>query len=43
MGCDSLQRSSACGFLAIGGIVSNGLTNSDLGKKQAAGGLFNEF
>lgn len=27
----------------IGGIVSNGLTNADIGKKQAVGGLFHEF
>lgn len=27
----------------IGGIVSNGLTNADIGKKQAVGGLFYEF
>ncbi len=27
----------------IGGIVSNGLTNADIGKRQAVGGLFYEF
>ena len=27
----------------IGGIVTNGLTNSDIGNTQAAGGLFHEF
>ena len=27
----------------IGGIVSNGLTNADIGKHQAVGGLFYEF
>ena len=27
----------------IGGIVSNGLTNADIGKRQAVGGLFFEF
>lgn len=27
----------------IGGIVSNGLTNADIGRKQAVGGLFYEF
>ncbi|MBZ2183197.1 MAG: FAD-dependent oxidoreductase [Bryobacter sp.] len=27
----------------IGGIVSNGLTNADIGKRQAVGGLFHEF
>ncbi len=27
----------------IGGIVSNGLTNADIGKRQAGGGLFYEF
>lgn len=27
----------------IGGIVSNGLTNADVGKRQAVGGLFYEF
>lgn len=27
----------------IGGIVSNGLTNADIGKRQAVGGLFREF
>src|ERR1051325_10926070 len=27
----------------IGGIVTNGLTNSDIGKRQAVGGLFYEF
>lgn len=27
----------------IGGIVSNGLTNADIGNKQAVGGLFYEF
>ncbi len=27
----------------IGGIVSNGLTNADIGKRQAVGGLFYEY
>src|SRR5215469_6429184 len=27
----------------IGGIVSNGLTNADIGKRQAVGGFFYEF
>lgn len=27
----------------IGGIISNGLTNADIGKRQAVGGLFYEF
>ncbi len=27
----------------IGGIVTNGLTNADIGKRQAVGGLFHEF
>ena len=27
----------------IGGIVSSGLTNADIGKHQAVGGLFYEF
>jgi hypothetical protein len=27
----------------IGGVVSNGLTNADIGKRQAVGGLFYEF
>lgn len=27
----------------IGGIISNGLTNADIGRKQAVGGLFYEF
>jgi len=27
----------------IGGIVTNGLTNADIGKQQAVGGLFHEF
>src|ERR1700679_3040445 len=27
----------------IGGIVTNGLTNADIGKQQAVGGLFYEF
>lgn len=27
----------------IGGIVSNGLTNADIGKRQAVGGIFHEF
>jgi hypothetical protein len=27
----------------IGGIVSNGLTNADIGKRRAVGGLFHEF
>jgi NADPH-dependent 2,4-dienoyl-CoA reductase/sulfur reductase-like enzyme len=27
----------------IGGIVSNGLTNADIGKRQAVGGLFVEY
>jgi len=27
----------------IGGIITNGLTNADIGKKQAVGGLFYEF
>lgn len=27
----------------IGGIVSNGLTNADIGKRQAVGGIFYEF
>jgi hypothetical protein len=27
----------------IGGIVSNGLTNADIGKRQAVGGMFHEF
>lgn len=30
-------------FDHIGGIVSNGLTNADIGKRQAVGGLFHEF
>lgn len=27
----------------VGGIVTNGLTNADIGRKQAVGGLFHEF
>jgi hypothetical protein len=30
-------------FDHIGGIVSNGLTNADIGKRQAVGGLFYEY
>lgn len=30
-------------FDHIGGVVSNGLTNADIGKKQAVGGFFYEF